>query len=284
MILVTGATGRVGGALVGLLKRQGAAVRCLVRDPARARSILGDEIELAKGDLDDPASLSVALAGVKAMFLMSPVAADLARLQVGAVRAAVAAGVKRLVKLSGSAWTLGDSPTVTGALHMEVEAALAATDLESVCLRPNAFAQTSLARLPAELAQGDTFSLAWGVGRVPLIDLRDIAAVAGHALAAVQPRPVIELSGSTDLGGAELAVLASRLTGRAIRYRPIAPEQALAAARGRGESAFVIEHLRQVFERIGQGLAAGPAEGVAGTLGRPPRPVEEWLGEALQPR
>lgn len=284
MILVTGATGRVGGALVGVLKRQGAAVRCLVRDPVRARSLLGDAIELARGDLDNPASLSAALANVKAMFLMSPVAADLARMQVGAVRAAVAAGVKRLVKLSGSAWTLGDSPTVTGALHMEVEMALADAALESVCLRPNAFAQTSLARLPAELAQGDTFTLAWGDGRVPLIDLRDIADVAGRALTAVQPRPVIELSGSADLSGADIAALGARLTGRATRYLPIAPESAVAAARQRGEPPFVIEHLRQVFERIGQGLAAGPADGVAATLGRPPRPVEEWLTEALRPR
>ncbi|MBL8381013.1 MAG: NmrA family NAD(P)-binding protein [Burkholderiales bacterium] len=284
MILVTGATGRVGGALVGVLKRQGAAVRCLVRDPVRARGLLGEGIELAQGDLDDPVSLSAACAGVQAMFLMSPVAADLARLQVGAVRAALAAGVKRVVKLSGSAWTLGRTPTVTGALHTEVEAMLANADLESVCLRPNAFAQTSLARLPAELAQGDTFGLAWGDGRVPLIDLRDIAEVAGHALTMPEPPAVIELSGPTDLGGAEIATLAADLTGRATRYRPLAAESALAAARGRGEAPFVIEHLHGVFERIGQGLAAGPADGVAATLGRPPRPLTEWLGEALRAR
>ena len=56
-ILVTGATGRVGGALLPLLKRAGATVSALVRDPKRAAHLKAQGIELRQGDLADPASL-----------------------------------------------------------------------------------------------------------------------------------------------------------------------------------------------------------------------------------
>jgi dihydroflavonol-4-reductase len=64
-VLVTGATGQIGAALAHALLQRGDRVRCLVRDPERARRILGAGYELAAGDLDDAASLAAALRGVQ---------------------------------------------------------------------------------------------------------------------------------------------------------------------------------------------------------------------------
>ncbi|MGH3236649.1 MAG: SDR family oxidoreductase, partial [Streptosporangiaceae bacterium] len=69
MYLVTGATGHVGGAVARRLHEQGHSVRALVRDPARAAGLPAG-IELAAGDLDDPASVSKAVTGAEAIFLM----------------------------------------------------------------------------------------------------------------------------------------------------------------------------------------------------------------------
>ncbi len=68
--LVTGATGLVGSHLVRALRERGDAVRALVRDPERARSLLseGGEIELVKGDLLDPVSLERAARGVEVVY------------------------------------------------------------------------------------------------------------------------------------------------------------------------------------------------------------------------
>jgi uncharacterized protein YbjT (DUF2867 family) len=68
-ILVTGATGNVGSRVARELSQRGARVRAFVRDPARATAILGDDIELAIGDLADPDSLRRALAGADRLFL-----------------------------------------------------------------------------------------------------------------------------------------------------------------------------------------------------------------------
>lgn len=66
-ILVTGATGKVGSRLVAHLVHRGDQVRALVRDPARAASMLGAPVELVKGDLLDTASLASAVRGVDAI-------------------------------------------------------------------------------------------------------------------------------------------------------------------------------------------------------------------------
>ena len=66
-VLVTGATGQIGAALAHALLQRGDRVRCLVRDPERARRILGAEVELAAGDLGVAATLPAALRGVEAV-------------------------------------------------------------------------------------------------------------------------------------------------------------------------------------------------------------------------
>lgn len=67
-ILVTGATGFTGGHLARTLARRGKAVRALVRDPQRAAHLQALGIELARGDLLDPASLAQAMVGVHTVY------------------------------------------------------------------------------------------------------------------------------------------------------------------------------------------------------------------------
>src|SRR6266581_9237482 len=68
MILVTGATGNVGGELVRQLRAAEQPVRALVRIADRAGALRG--VETATGDLNEPASLAAALKGVRAVFLL----------------------------------------------------------------------------------------------------------------------------------------------------------------------------------------------------------------------
>jgi uncharacterized protein YbjT (DUF2867 family) len=69
MILVTGATGNVGGELVRQLSAAQQPVRALVRSADPVGTLPG--VETAKGDLNEPASLATALKGVRAVFLLA---------------------------------------------------------------------------------------------------------------------------------------------------------------------------------------------------------------------
>jgi dihydroflavonol-4-reductase len=73
-VLVTGATGFTGGALARRLASEGTPVRALVRGgAARARPLAELGIEIAAGDLADPASLREALDGVSAVYHIAAV-------------------------------------------------------------------------------------------------------------------------------------------------------------------------------------------------------------------
>jgi dihydroflavonol-4-reductase len=67
-VLVTGATGLFGRAVIRRLLVVGSTVRALVRDPARARGLLGAEVDIAPGDMTDPAGLRSVVQGCHAVF------------------------------------------------------------------------------------------------------------------------------------------------------------------------------------------------------------------------
>jgi uncharacterized protein YbjT (DUF2867 family) len=110
LILLTGATGYVGGQLLPLLARQGFRVRCLARKPQNLRVWLPPGVEVAQGDVLDAASLNRALAGVaRAFYLIHSMGAagDFAETDRRAAQlfgeAARTAGVKTVIYLGALA-------------------------------------------------------------------------------------------------------------------------------------------------------------------------------------
>ncbi|RDV82504.1 SDR family oxidoreductase [Ammonifex thiophilus] len=109
MVLVTGGTGLVGRAVVKELLGHRFKVRCLVRNPERARTLLGPEPEYVAGDVTDPASVQAAMEGVEAVIHLVAIIREkgcqtFRAINVGGtanvVRAAKAAGVRRLIHMS----------------------------------------------------------------------------------------------------------------------------------------------------------------------------------------
>src|SRR6185503_16475887 len=102
MILVTGATGLNGGALVERLSARGVRVRALVRNPAKAGALAAlPHVEVVEGDLARPETLGPALRGVERAMLISSSAPDMLEVQSSFIAAAREAGVRHVVKLSG---------------------------------------------------------------------------------------------------------------------------------------------------------------------------------------
>src|SRR5205809_488326 len=97
-ILVTGATGTVGGQVVEQLAKRGANVRALVRDPSKAK--VPASVTVVKGDLLDVDSLRPAFEEVSTLFLLNAVVPDEFTQALVALNLARDAGVKKLVYLS----------------------------------------------------------------------------------------------------------------------------------------------------------------------------------------
>ena len=123
MILITGATGYIGRHLVSRLVARGERPRCLVRNPARAASILpADKVELVQGDTTQPASLEAAVDGIDTVVHAAFVTADHKQSTgnsyqetnvqgtANLIKAAKNASVKRIIEISG----LGTRPDKPG--------------------------------------------------------------------------------------------------------------------------------------------------------------------------
>ena len=141
MILLTGATGYVGGRLLHRLEAEGRPVRCLVRRPEEFRPRAAASTEIVGGDVADPSVLAAALAGVESAYYLVHSMGDRADFEVrdreaarAFARAAAAAGVRRIVYLGG----LGDAATDLSA-HLrsrhEVGRLLAETGVPTIELR-----------------------------------------------------------------------------------------------------------------------------------------------------
>ncbi len=293
-VLVTGATGRLGRLLVPRLRERGAAVRVFTRQAERAAPLVTQGlagprasagIEVAVGDLSDAVSLRQAFDGVSHLFLLSPISPELAAQQIAAIEAAKAAGVQRIVKLSGSHWTIEPAGrSLSGDAHARVEASLAASGIAHQVLRPNAWLQVMLARLGADLAEGDVLLAPPAFAPVSYIDARDIADVAVHALLGsftAPPQPWV-LTGVRGVDHHEIARIASTLTGRRIRAEPLSA-QALAERQAQAPSPYIAQVHAQFASLIGAGEAASVTDTVACVLGRPPRSIEAFVAEALTP-
>jgi uncharacterized protein YbjT (DUF2867 family) len=176
MILITGATGNIGGEALRLLGAMGKSVRALSRDPSRLEG-RAHGAELAQGDLLKPETLSAALEGVERALLVCG-AEDLPQAAKNLV-ASKPASLRHVVLISS--YTIGiGHPTVIGNWHLEAEEALQASDLAWTMLRPGNFSTNTLRWAGPVRAQGAVYAPA--SGRSAPIDTRDIASVAVRAL------------------------------------------------------------------------------------------------------
>ncbi|WNL40004.1 NmrA family NAD(P)-binding protein [Halomonas sp. PAMB 3232] len=205
-ILVTGATGQVGAAILDRL--HGADIRALTRDPAR----LGerDVVTAVQGDLTDPVSIEAALQGVDTLFLLTSVSPDEANQAMMAVNLAKAAGVRGIVYLSVShAGRYVDTPHYASK-HL-VERMIWTAGLPATILRANYFMQNDLTAKDA-LLEG-VFPQPIGEVGVAMVDVRDIADAAvaellrRHQADASLPATLIEVCGPEVLTAADVAAI-----------------------------------------------------------------------------
>jgi uncharacterized protein YbjT (DUF2867 family) len=96
MILITGASGTVGGAVLAEVARSGEKLRAMYRSKREADKAPGGT-EAVIADFSDKASLVPALRGVESVYLVCSPIPQLVQLEVNAIEASEAAGVRRIV-------------------------------------------------------------------------------------------------------------------------------------------------------------------------------------------
>ncbi|TKV72671.1 NmrA family NAD(P)-binding protein [Rhizobium sp. AU243] len=277
-ILVTGATGKLGRRVVSRLLQKEAEVRVLTRRRDDALKLWGDRVEIAEGNFSDPASLKEAARRIDRVFLLSPIGETLAADQGAVIDAALSAGVSRIVKISGSDWTIRNAArSISGAAHAEVERHLAESGIAHTVLRPNAWMQVALEPVVAALRKGEDVPSRFGNAAVSFIDADDIADVAVHALISSAPvSGTFVLTGGEALTALEIARIAAR-----ILHRPVGVSHNAAPAFSPHIGAFEQKAIGEFGQLIRENLAASVNDIIQQTTGRLPRSVEDYLRARL---
>src|SRR5262249_49501476 len=157
MILVTGATGSSGGAIVRELAQRGASFRVLVRSAARAAEASHLQgVARFEGDMGRPASLARALDGVDTALVLSSSTPEMADVQTSFVDGGKRAGVRFVVKFSGKESGIGFDQTRFRftRMHREVEEFVESSGMAWTHVQPNQFMQVYLREVPAIAAAG----------------------------------------------------------------------------------------------------------------------------------
>ncbi|MBS7702908.1 NmrA family NAD(P)-binding protein [Chelatococcus asaccharovorans] len=276
-ILVTGATGTLGQLVVKRLIALDRPVRVFTRRPDAARKHFGAAVQIAVGEFADRTSLDAALRGIDRLLLLSPISERLAADQIAVADAAATAGVRRIVKISGSDWTIEPAgSSISGDAHAAIERHLRTLSLEKVWLRPNAWMQVSLANTIRQVQAGNPIIAANPDAGIGYIDARDIADVAVHQLMAdALAGEMLNLTGPEVVAARQVAALLSSAFERPVAA--IARPLVAAAA----EADFEHRAVAQFTALIAAGRAAVTTDVVATLTGRAPRDIQTFIAEHL---
>jgi uncharacterized protein YbjT (DUF2867 family) len=267
MILVTGATGNVGGEVVRRLAADGAPVRALARRPDAVS--LPDRVEVVAGDLSRPETLDDALAGVEALFLLGGFDT-----MAHVLERAARAQVRRVVLLT-SRCVIGGRPdnAVTG-MWMESEAVFDRSGLPGTVLRPSGF-QSNVLRWSDQLRAGDVVRAPWADVPIAAIDPADIAAVAAVALRSGDYEgQALTISGPQALSARQQLAVVADVLDRPLRFEPQPDAEARTEMAGAMPEPFVDAQFR--FFSGGEYDDSAVVDTVERVTGRPAGTLHAW--------
>jgi uncharacterized protein YbjT (DUF2867 family) len=262
-VLVMGATGNVGGALVELLRARDVRVHAITRESRT----WPDGVREVVGDANDPASLAGAAAGMDGAFLMSGYAAEAQLL--------ADLGAGRVALLSASSAPLADGGNAMAAYHRDSEEAVKASAAAWTIVRPCSM-QSNVTRWKDQLDAGEAIRAPFGDVAVAMIDPADVAAVLATALTeAGHAGETYRVSGPEALTPADQVAIVGEVLERDLRFDAVPDDEARATLPTQVGEAYA-DALFDIFREHPQ-YESEIQPTVEQVLGRPPGRLRGWL-------
>jgi len=265
LIVVSGATGRLGGRIARQLAAAGVEQRLIVRDRGRAPDLPGASVAVA--DYAEPDALRRALDGAGTVLMVSGAETpDRVRQHGNFVDAAVAAGVERLVYTSFQ----GAAPDATFTLardHWATEEMIRASGLAFTFLRDSLYADF----LPFMVGDDGLIRGPAGSGRAAVVAQDDIADAAAAVLRDPAPHAgrTYDLTGPESLTFAEMAAIITTVTGRQVTFHDETIEEAYASRASYGAPDWQVDAWVSTYTAVAAGELATVSPAVEELTGHP---------------
>ena len=268
MICVTGAGGTLSSEVIRQLE-QHVPFRAAYFSDRAAAAARARGIQAVVIDYNQPGTLRTAFQGCDTLFLLGPNALNQPELELNAVDAAIAAGVRHIVKQSvmgaaEEAYSLAN-------IHRPVEKAIEESGLAWTFLRPNSFMQNTITFMAQTIRTEGAFYSASGQARISHVDVRDIAAVAVTALRAPgHEGRIYTLSGPEALTYDDMADELSKGLGRDIRHINLPPADLKAGMLAEGMPEAIADRMLDLERYFRENRASCITEDVRRVTGRKP--------------
>jgi uncharacterized protein YbjT (DUF2867 family) len=275
MILVTGASGNVGGAVMQAVIAGNHPVRAMYRSEADAENIpRGASVVVA--DFGDRRSLAKALDGITRVFLVCAPIPQLVELETNVIELCRQRDLEHLVL--NSALGAGTFDASFPAWHRKVERNLERSGVAYSVLRPNSFMQNVANFYAPTIRSQGVFYAALEDAPISYIDVRDVGAFAARLLAGEPGQGrTYELNGPEALTCNEIAVRLSRFTGRPVRYVNVPPAELKKSVIGVGMPQWQVDALLELQHYYVEGNGGQTDNVVRQMLGRDPIVFEQFL-------
>jgi uncharacterized protein YbjT (DUF2867 family) len=280
MILITGATGKIGKELVLDLSARRSPFKVMVRSKEAAKAFETRGIKTVPGNFERPETFAGALAGVQTVFLLTTPHPDGVAMERKFLAACKAKGVHHVVRISA----MGANPWAASALlrnHGKCEALLEESGLPWTILRPTIFMQNLVPYIGPTVSKESTFYASAGQALLPWVDTRDIATVAGTVLTSKgHENLVYEITGPEAVTYVQVAERLSSLMGRQISYTNVSDGAAHHSMVSMGVSPWLAEGMITLYHLFkANGPTAQVLETVERITGRAPRTLTAYLKE-----
>lgn len=280
-ILVTGATGNTGSAMIQTLLAMQADIRALVHDESKAQGLREAGVEVVVGDYLKPETLEAALEGVDKVFLVTPISPDAVKMASNVIAAAMRAGKPHIVRLADET-PEPVSAVRNGGLHAEINAELAACGLPHTSLRSVAMMQNTLAAAQSVASDGMMY-MPMEDTEMGMIDRRDVIEAAAKVLTTEgHEGQTYHMTGPALLSYHDVAKALSKALGKEVMYVNVPMEAAREAMIGMGMSEWLADVYCEYFENYRKGGSAGVSSDFERVTGHPPRSYETFARDFAQ--
>lgn len=280
MILVTGANGQLGTAVVqNLLKKTSAnRIAALVRDESKASTLKEQGVDIRVGNYDDTASLDNAMQGIETVLLIAGTDEEnRLRQHQNVVNAAKKAGIQCVAYTSRS---LKDRSTLANKLmegHFQTEDSIKASGLNYALFR-NVLYMDTLPQFVGEEVFDTGINLPVDQGRVPFALRSEMGeAIANALLESGRDNRIYKLTGSESYSFDNVAAALTDLSGKEVVYTPIEKTAFEAQMKERGVPEMMIERITGFLTDIKNGQEDEVSSDLENLLGRKPASLRAGL-------
>jgi len=271
-ILVTGATGTIGQYIFNTLSRQ---PNISVRGASRQGHPYGNDTYV-HFDYNDRSSIQAALNGVDKVFLVTPFTASMLEMESRVIEEIGRSGVQHIVKLS-IAGADAAQPTALASVHRQLEQALEQTGRPITVLRAQSYMQNYARFMGETIKAHSAFYLPLGVGRVSLVDVRDVADVAVKVLTeGGHEGKAYTLTGPQALSNYEVAHILTAVLERRINYVVVSEQQTHAGMKVAGTPEWIREAMLEWYRHQKNNGASFLTNHVEWITGRQPRSFQQF--------